>query len=72
MFTQAPLLCHFNPNLPLIVITDASDYIYNSILLQPFRQGDQFHWHLIAYYSQKFTSLKVRYNTHDKELLAII
>jgi hypothetical protein len=29
-------------------------------------------WHLIAYYSQKFTSAEENYNVHNKELLAIV
>ena len=72
VFTQAPLLRHFNPNLPLMVITEASDYAYGSILLQPSGQRDQLHWHLITYCSQKLTGPEVQYDTHDKELLAII
>jgi hypothetical protein len=29
-------------------------------------------WHLIAYYSQKFTSAEENYDIHNKELLAIV
>jgi hypothetical protein len=29
-------------------------------------------WHLIAYYSRKFTSAEENYDVHDKELLAIV
>jgi hypothetical protein len=29
-------------------------------------------WHLIAYYSQKFTSVEKNYNIYNKELLAIV
>jgi len=55
-----------------MVITDASDYAYGGILLQPLGQGDQLYWHPIAYCSQKLTGPEVWYNTHNKELLAIV
>jgi hypothetical protein len=29
-------------------------------------------WHLIAYYSKKFSQAEERYDVHDKELLAIV
>ena len=39
-FIQAPLLYYFNPVLPLILITNAFNYAYSGILLQPLGQGD--------------------------------
>jgi hypothetical protein len=34
-FTDAPVLQHFNPAKPIIVLTDASDFAIAAILLQP-------------------------------------
>ena len=68
-FTTAPVLQHFNPTLPLTLITDASDYAFAAILLQP---DNEHLLHPVSYYSQKFTPAEINYEIHDKELLAII
>src|SRR5882724_10105029 len=33
-FTQAPILAHFNPDNPIVVETDASDYVIATIISQ--------------------------------------
>jgi hypothetical protein len=73
-FIKAPVLQHFNLKLPLMLIIDTSDFAYAGILLQPATDdmGNQKHWHLIVYYSQKFADHEVHYHTHDKELHAIV
>ena len=73
-FTEAPLLRHFDPDQPLMVITDASNFALAGILLQPDRDPDatQLHWRPVAFYSRKFQGPEIRYHTHDKELLAIV
>lgn len=68
-FTTAPFLRHFDPELPLRVETDASNFAISGILSQLQRNG---HWHPIAYYSRKLTGPEVRYETHDSEMLAIV
>ena len=68
-FTTAPVLQHFDPQLPSTLITDASDFTFASILLQP-NKHDLLH--PIAYYSCKFTPAEINYKIHDKELLAIV
>ena len=68
-FTMAPVLQHFNPSLPSMLVTDASDYAFASILLQPDKENLL---HPVAYYSRKFASQEINYEIHDKELLAII
>jgi hypothetical protein len=73
-FTKVPVLQHFDPKLPLMLIMDASDFAYAGILLQPATDdtGNQKYWHPIAYHSQKFADHEVHYHTHDKELHAIV
>jgi len=72
-FLDAPLLRHFDPALPLMLVTDASDFALAGILLQPHaEENGQTHWHPIAYHSQKFVGPEIRYMTHDKELMAIV
>ena len=67
-FTTAPVLRHFNPELPIRIETDASGYAIGGILSQ--LHGEL--WHLVAYYSRKQIPAETRYDVHDKELLAII
>jgi hypothetical protein len=57
-----------------MLIMNVSDFTYAGILLQLATDdmGNQKHWHLIIYYSQKFADHEVYYYTHDKELHAII
>ena len=68
-FTTAPVLQHFNLFLPSTLVTDASDYTFASILLQP---DEESLLHPVTYYSQKFAPQEINYKIHDKELLAII
>ena len=76
-FTHAPVLVHFVPGLPIMVITDASNFAFAGILLQPhgpWTEADddtQKHWRPVAFFSKKFAGPEVRYDTHDKELMAI-
>jgi transposase InsO family protein len=73
-FTDAPVLQHFDPAKPIMVLTDASDFAMAAILLQP--QGSELatncHWKPVAFWSRKFTGPEVRWHTHDKELYAIV
>ena len=69
VFTMAPVLQHFNPKLLSTLVTDASDYTFASILLQP---DNQELLHPVAYYSRKFSPVEINYKIHDKELLAIV
>ena len=68
-FTQAPLLAHFHPTSPCLVETDASDFAIGMILSQKQPDGKL---RPIAFHSRKFTPAEINYETHDKELLAII
>ena len=69
-FTQAPLLRHFNPELPIRVETDSSDFALAGILTQ--LQEDNKQWHPVAFHSRKMIDAERNYETHDQELLAIV
>jgi Reverse transcriptase (RNA-dependent DNA polymerase)/RNase H-like domain found in reverse transcriptase/Integrase zinc binding domain/Chromo (CHRromatin Organisation MOdifier) domain len=63
-----PILQNYDSELPAIVETDASDRAIGARLYQ-IREGRK---HPIAFISKKFSETEVRYNTHDKELYAIV
>lgn len=75
-FTEAPVLTHFDPQLPILLETDASGFAIGAVLSQ---RQDRYkgiltsaQWHPIAFYSRKMTDAETRYETHDGELLAIV
>ncbi|MBW0583908.1 hypothetical protein O181_123623, partial [Austropuccinia psidii MF-1] len=67
-FTVAPILPHFDPSLPTIVETDASDYALGAVLSQISDSGK----HPIAFDSRKILPAELNYEIHDKELLGIV
>ncbi|MBW0573459.1 hypothetical protein O181_113174 [Austropuccinia psidii MF-1] len=67
-FTIAPILSHFDPPLPTIVETDASDYALGAVLSQISDSGK----HPIAFDSRKLLPAELNYEIHDKELLGIV
>jgi transposase InsO family protein len=68
-FTTAPILRHFEPELPIRVETDASKFAAAAILSQLHDPGN---WHPVAFWSRKLTSAEAGYPTYDQELLAIV
>ncbi|MBW0574484.1 hypothetical protein O181_114199, partial [Austropuccinia psidii MF-1] len=66
-FTTAPILSHFNPSLPTIVETDASDYSLGAVLSKVNDSGK----HPIEFDSRKLLPAELNYEIHDKELLGI-
>jgi len=68
-FTSAPTLAHFDPQQPVIVETDASDFALGAVLSQ---RNNENHLHLVAFHSRKFTPAEINYEIQDKELLAIV
>ena len=68
-FTSAPILQHFQPDLPLTIEVDASDFALGCILSQPSLDGSL---HPICIYSHKFTPAELNYPIYDKELLAVV
>jgi len=68
-FTSAPILNYFNPELPIVIETDASDFAIGAIISQKSEKGLL---HPIAFYSHKFIPAELNYEIYDKELLGII
>ncbi|QRW20373.1 Retrotransposable element Tf2 protein [Rhizoctonia solani] len=67
--TNAPVLCHADPSKPYFPETDASGAALGSILSQQQEDG---RLHPLGFLSESFKGAKQNYDTHDKELLAII
>ncbi|MBW0491351.1 hypothetical protein O181_031066 [Austropuccinia psidii MF-1] len=67
-FTTAPILSHFNPSLPTIVETDASDYSLGAVLSQVDDSGKN----PIEFDSHKLLQAELNYEIYDKELLGIV
>lgn len=57
-FTTAPVLMHFDPEKPIIVETDASDYVSAGVLSQ---QDDAGILHPLAFYSKKHSLAECNY-----------
>jgi hypothetical protein len=66
---STPILVHANSSKPFFLEADASDFALGLVLP---RYGEDGRLHLIAYHSHKFSTTKINYEIHDKELLAII
>lgn len=67
--TEDLVLVHADPTKPYFLETDASGVAMSAILSQ--RQNDGY-LHPIAFLSQSYNNAQQNYDTHDKELLAII
>ncbi|MBW0561053.1 hypothetical protein O181_100768, partial [Austropuccinia psidii MF-1] len=67
-FSIAPIHSHFDPSLPTIVETDASDYALGAILSQISHSGK----HPIEFDSRKLLPAELNYEIHDKEPLGIV
>jgi hypothetical protein len=68
LFSDAPVLRHFNPDSPIFVFTDASGFAMSGIICQS-HDGQL---HPVAFWSRKFTTAECNYDIHDQELLAIV
>lgn len=68
-FTSAPILKHFDHTKPVLVETDASDYVSAGVLSQ---RDDDGVLHPVAFYSKKHSPAECNYEIYDKELMAII
>ena len=68
-FMTAPILARFDPDRPILVETDASDYVSAGILSQ---RNDQDLLHPVAFFSKKHLPAECNYEIYDKKLLAIV
>ena len=68
-FTSEVILKHYNPDIKIVVETDASDYVSGGILSQ-YDENDVLH--PIAYFSKKHNPAECNYEIYDKELMAIV
>ena len=65
--SEHTLLVKFNPTLPLLLMCDASDTGAGGLLYQ-LEKGEV---KAISWFAKKFSSAEQKYNTREKELLAI-
>jgi cleavage and polyadenylation specificity factor subunit 1 len=64
---NAVILSHPIPDVPLAIMTDASDTCAGGVL-QQFVNNE---WRPLGFFSKKFSDAQMRYSTYDKELAAI-
>jgi hypothetical protein len=69
-FTTASILRHFNPSLPVVLETDASNYTVGAVI--SLRDPNSGSLHPITFHSRKFNSAELNYEIYDKEMLAIV
>ena len=69
MFTKRLILTIFDSVKKIIIETDASKIVLNSILNQ---LDEKKRLYPVIFYSKKFTAPKLNYDIYDKKLLAIV
>lgn len=68
-FTTAPVLMNFDQEAPMIIETDALDYVSAGVRSQPDDEGIQ---HPVAFFSKQHSPAECKYKIYDEELLAVI
>jgi RNase H-like domain found in reverse transcriptase len=68
-FSEALILIHFDPDNPIVVETDASDYAITAIISQITPSNGDIH--PIAFYSRGMAPTEMNYGIYNEELLAI-
>jgi hypothetical protein len=68
LFTSAPVLRHFDPELPISLYTDSSGFALSGIISQLYEGR----WYPVAYWSRKCIPAECNYDIHDREMLAIV
>src|SRR3954447_2538883 len=67
---EAPILRYYDPELPTMLETDASNGVTAGVLLQ--KNPETGLWHPIAFFSKTMQPAELNYDIYDKEMLAII
>ena len=65
---SAPVLRHFDPDLPTRCHSDASQYAIAGWLEQRHQDG----WHPVVFVSRKLTAAELNYSNPERELLALL
>jgi RNase H-like domain found in reverse transcriptase len=68
-FSETPILAVFDPELPIILKTDVSDYAIGACIMQPEKKRKLY---FFAFYFRKMSPAELNYNIYDKELLTIV
>jgi hypothetical protein len=68
-FITAPVLTHWDPDLPTILEADCSGYSIGACLSQVDKEG---RLRPVAYFSKKLSPAESNYPIYDKEMLAIV
>ena len=73
-FTTAPVLWHYNANLPVRLETDTSSFTILGILSQQNNKEspEKCHWHPVAFWSCQMLPAEQNYHAGQMELLAIV
>ena len=73
-FTTAPVLRHYNANLPVRLETDTSSFAILGILSQQNNEEspEKCHWHPMAFWSHQMLPVEWNYHAGQTELLAIV
>jgi len=69
LFMSAPVLCHFDPELPVTLHADSSGFAISGIVSQPDANGIL---HPIAFWSRKCIPVECNYDSHNREMLTIV
>ena len=68
-FISDVIFYHYNSDYKIVIKTDISDYVSESILSQYNEDGVL---HSVAYFLKKYNSVKCNYKIYDKKLIIII
>ena len=68
-FTSAPILAHFNPENPIVIKSDGSEYAIAAVLSQFDCSTGLLH--PVMFYSRSMATTELNYDIYNKELLAI-